>query len=252
MINHNDQPYEQVVGDPKITIDPENPAQGNSRVFDKLSEETSATLNEAQQYQLKNVRAQLQWDLDRIKSSLLRRKMREAFHDAHRSHWNPKSMTCLKKLLLVLNDVTSILRNEKRAELKKILVRAEILADDLDHAIQVELPDSIVEQFEGNHDLIHELLAARGKAKELHQIESEFLRGDRVANPSKDRCYDLIYVILEDMLKRNLAGMKREDAVPMLDQIISALCHPDDREGKRQRDLNEAQARLEKIVESIK
>ena len=249
MIDHQDQVYEQMKDTPQISVDPKKPAEGNARIAEDLearSKASTSQLTENQLWQLNDLTIKIKMDLERIGSVLWRRRQRELFDEKYHSHLSKNSQTYLAKLILNFNDVTSLVRGTQVSALRRAHTRACDLVDELQEICDLHEPEK------GYYDPMTELKIekqfARQEAEDQHKIEAEVRRGDRVAEPSKERCYDLIHSIFKSLLKKNLKGAKKEDCVGYLEKLLNAVCSG---EGEGQKELGVSEAMLRKLVSEM-
>ena len=253
MITHDDQPFEQMVDTPAIKVNPHDPAQGNARIAEDLvsraDEHFDHPLTNDQRWQLADLTTKIKMDLDRIGSILWRRRCREIFDKNYNSHLNKDSQKYLAKLILNFNEVTSLVRSTQVSALRRAHTRAEALVQEL-----TEISDQHHSEdgyFDPMTSLKIDKLDAKKEAKAEHKIESELRKGDRVAEPAKERCYDLIHSIFESILKKNLDGeLSPKDALRPLEELLKAVCS-DDGEGVAE-ELGIAEAKLQKIDDKLK
>ena len=250
-VNHNDQPYEQIVDTPQTKVNPEAPAEGNAKIIDQLKRQTTddaEKLTPSQKEQLASLLVMIKVDLDRIGNILWRRKMRHIFDEDCKSHYSKDTVAFLAKMVLNFNDITSLIRSYKEDDFKRILRRAKDLIEDVERAADLELPEGVY-TLQGSR-LEMQWLDARSEAKKQHAVESEVRKGDRVPEPCKERCYDLIHKAFELILKKNMDGhLRPEEAVPLMEKVFSAVCSSD--ASGVQEEVGISEAKLKKLVQEL-
>ena len=246
-VNHNDQPYLQMVDTPQIKVNPEAPAEGNAKIIDQLQRYTTddiEKLTPSQKEQLADLLVLIKVDLDRIKDIVWRRKMRHIFDEDYASHYSKNTVAFLAKMILNFNDITSLIRGCKEDAFKRILRRAEDLIKDLHELSDLELPEGVYTLHGSRLEM--QWLDARSAEKKRHAVESEVRKGDRVPEPCKERCYDLIHNVFELILKKNMDGhLKPEEAVPLMEKVFDAVCHKD--ASGVQEEIGVSEAKLKKL-----
>ena len=253
MITHDDQPFEQMTDTPAIKVNPHDPAEGNARIAEDLvaraDDLCDQPLSDSQKHQLTDLTIKIKMDLDRIGSILWRRRCREIFDRNYASHLSRDSQKYLAKLILNFNEVTSLVRGTQVGALKRAHTRAEALVQELTEIADQHHPED--GYFDPMTSLKVDRIEAKKEAKAEHKIESELRKGDRVAEPAKERCYDLIHSIFESILKKNLNGeLSPKDALRPLEELLKAVCS-DDGEGIPE-ELGIAEAKLQKIDDQLK
>ena len=250
-VNHNDQPYQQMVGTPQIKVNPKEPAEGNAKIIEQLKRQTTddaEKLTPSQKEQLADLLVLIKIDLDRIGDTLWRRKMRHIFDEDYASQYSKDTIAFLAKMILNFNDVTSLIRGYKEGAFKRVLRRAKDLIEDLHELSDLELPEGVYTLHGSRLEM--QWLDARSAEKKRHAVEAEVRKGDRVPEPSKERCYDLIHDILEGILKRNLGGETPRECLKYMEQIFNAVCSKDD--AGMQEEIGVSEAKLKKLAQDFR
>ena len=251
MITHDDQPFEQMADTPTIKVNPHDPAQGNARIAEDLvaraDDLCDQPLSDSQKHQLTDLTVKIKMDLDRIGSILWRRRCREIFDKNYASHLSRDSQKYLAKLILNFNEVTSLVRGTQVGALKRAHARAEALVQELTEIADQHHPED--GYFDPMTSLKVDKMDAKKEAQAEFQIESELRKGDRVAEPAKERCYDLIHSIFESILEKNMDGeLKPLEALPIMEEIFKSVCSPE----KGALEIGVAEARLKKLAVNLK